>query len=39
MGLLYALRVRIMNFMIFFLIIILIPGLPPRNTFPFKEYV
>jgi len=39
MGLLYALRVRIMNFMIFFLIIILIPGLPPRTTFPFKEYV
>ncbi|XP_017041748.1 LOW QUALITY PROTEIN: adipocyte plasma membrane-associated protein [Drosophila ficusphila] len=39
MGLLYALRVRIMNFMIFFLIIILIPGLPPRTTFPFKEYL
>ncbi|KAH8362784.1 hypothetical protein KR084_000930 [Drosophila pseudotakahashii] len=39
MGLLYALRVRIMNFMIFFLIIILMPGLPPRTTFPFKEYV
>lgn len=39
MGLLYALRVRIMNFMIFFLIIILLPGLPPRTTFPFKEYI
>ncbi|XP_033164744.1 adipocyte plasma membrane-associated protein [Drosophila mauritiana] len=39
MGLLYALRVRIMNFMIFFLLIILMPGLPPRTTFPFKDYI
>ncbi|ALC45573.1 Ssl2 [Drosophila busckii] len=27
-----------MNFMIFFLIIILLPGLPPRTTFPYKEF-
>ncbi|KAH8332892.1 hypothetical protein KR074_003480 [Drosophila pseudoananassae] len=39
MGLLYALRVRIMNFMIFFLFIVLLPGLPPRTTFPFKQYI
>ncbi|XP_068157571.1 adipocyte plasma membrane-associated protein Hemomucin [Drosophila tropicalis] len=39
MGLCYALRVRIMNFMIFFLIIILLPGLPPRTTFPYKDYI
>ncbi|KAH8311231.1 hypothetical protein KR044_005060 [Drosophila immigrans] len=38
MGLLYALRVRIMNFLIFFLIIILLPGLPPRTTFPYKDF-
>ncbi|KAL7731234.1 hypothetical protein ACLKA6_014421 [Drosophila palustris] len=38
MGLLNALRVRIMNFMIFFLIIILLPGLPPRTTFPYKDF-
>ncbi|XP_034662395.1 adipocyte plasma membrane-associated protein isoform X2 [Drosophila subobscura] len=38
MGLLRALRVRIMNFMIFFLIVILLPNLPPRTTFPYKEF-
>lgn len=39
MGLLYALRVRIMNLMIFFLIIVLLPGLPPRTTFPYKDFM
>ncbi|XP_030370522.1 adipocyte plasma membrane-associated protein [Scaptodrosophila lebanonensis] len=39
MGLLRAIRVRIMSFMVFFLIIILLPGLPPRSTFPFKEFI
>ncbi|XP_036323266.1 adipocyte plasma membrane-associated protein [Rhagoletis pomonella] len=38
MGLLHAIRVRLMNFMIFFLIVILLPGLPPRTTFPYKEF-
>ncbi|KAH8341905.1 hypothetical protein KR059_004184, partial [Drosophila kikkawai] len=39
MGLLYGLGLRIMNFMVFFLIVIMLPGLPPRTTFPFKEYI
>ncbi|XP_017874286.1 PREDICTED: adipocyte plasma membrane-associated protein isoform X2 [Drosophila arizonae] len=39
MGLLRSIRLRIMNFMIFFLIIILFPGLPPRTTFPYKDFV
>ncbi|XP_011181078.2 adipocyte plasma membrane-associated protein Hemomucin [Zeugodacus cucurbitae] len=38
MGLLHAIGIRIMNFMVFFLIVILLPGLPPRTTFPFKEF-
>ncbi|XP_037811852.1 adipocyte plasma membrane-associated protein [Lucilia sericata] len=38
MGLLYGLGIRIMNFMVIFLIVILLPGLPPRTTFPFKEF-
>ncbi|XP_053945808.1 adipocyte plasma membrane-associated protein Hemomucin [Anastrepha ludens] len=38
MGLLYGIGVRIMNFMVFFLIVILLPGLPPRTTFPYKEF-
>ncbi|KAH8417708.1 hypothetical protein KR222_004680 [Zaprionus bogoriensis] len=38
MGLLYALRVRIQNALIFFLIVVLLPGLPPRTTFPYKEF-
>ncbi|XP_067617532.1 adipocyte plasma membrane-associated protein Hemomucin [Eurosta solidaginis] len=38
MGLLYGIGLRIVNFMIFFLIIILLPGLPPRTTFPYKAF-
>ncbi|XP_036217108.1 adipocyte plasma membrane-associated protein Hemomucin isoform X2 [Bactrocera oleae] len=38
MGLLHAIGIRVMNFMVFFLIVILLPGLPPRTTFPFKEF-
>ncbi|XP_005175371.2 adipocyte plasma membrane-associated protein Hemomucin [Musca domestica] len=36
--LLYGLGLRVMNFMVVFLIVILLPGLPPRTTFPFKEF-
>ncbi|XP_050334729.1 adipocyte plasma membrane-associated protein Hemomucin [Bactrocera neohumeralis] len=39
MGLLHAVGIRVMNFMVFFLIVILLPGLPPRTTFPFKAFV
>ncbi|XP_037943920.1 adipocyte plasma membrane-associated protein-like, partial [Teleopsis dalmanni] len=38
MGLIYNIGVRLMNFMVFFLLIVLLPGLPPRTTFPFKEF-
>ncbi|XP_004533668.1 adipocyte plasma membrane-associated protein [Ceratitis capitata] len=38
MGLLYGIGIRIMNFMVFFLIVILLPGLPPRTTFPYKAF-
>ncbi|XP_017144092.1 adipocyte plasma membrane-associated protein [Drosophila miranda] len=39
MGLLRALRLRIMNFMVFFLIVIILPNMPPRTTFPYKEFI
>uniref|UniRef100_T1GLL6 Uncharacterized protein n=1 Tax=Megaselia scalaris TaxID=36166 RepID=T1GLL6_MEGSC len=35
---LYGLTLRITNFLVFFLVIILIPGIPPKTTFPFKEF-
>ncbi|XP_055848817.1 adipocyte plasma membrane-associated protein Hemomucin [Episyrphus balteatus] len=38
MGLLYSIGVRLINFVVFFLIVILIPGIPPRNTFPFEAF-
>lgn len=38
MGLLYRLGTKVANFVVIFLIVILIPGLPPRTTFPFVEF-
>ncbi|CAD7084395.1 unnamed protein product [Hermetia illucens] len=38
MGLLYGIGIRLMNFAIFFLIIVLLPGLPPKTHFPFTEF-
>ncbi|XP_055377097.1 adipocyte plasma membrane-associated protein Hemomucin [Condylostylus longicornis] len=37
MGLLYNLFVRLVNFAVFFLLIVLIPGLPPNTYFPFTS--
>ncbi|XP_058811751.1 adipocyte plasma membrane-associated protein Hemomucin [Topomyia yanbarensis] len=38
MGLLYKIRVRLLNFLIFFFLIALMPGLPPKTTFPFEGF-
>lgn len=38
MGLLYGIGLRIANFLVFFLIIVLMPGLPPKTHFGFKEF-
>uniref|UniRef100_A0A182J858 Strictosidine synthase conserved region domain-containing protein n=1 Tax=Anopheles atroparvus TaxID=41427 RepID=A0A182J858_ANOAO len=38
MGLLYKLRVRVINFIVFFFLIVLLPGLPPKTTFPFEGF-
>uniref|UniRef100_D3TSC0 Hemomucin n=1 Tax=Glossina morsitans morsitans TaxID=37546 RepID=D3TSC0_GLOMM len=38
MGLLYGLGIRAVNFIVVFLIVCLIPGLPPRTTFPFVGF-
>lgn len=38
MGLLYKIRVRVVNFLVFFFLIILLPGMPPRTTFPFEGF-
>lgn len=35
MGLLYGVYLRIKNFLVFFLIVVLIPGFPPKTEFPF----
>ncbi|XP_058463081.1 adipocyte plasma membrane-associated protein Hemomucin [Malaya genurostris] len=38
MGLLYKIRVRVVNFLVFFFLIVLLPGLPPKTTFPFEAF-
>uniref|UniRef100_A0A182SY77 Uncharacterized protein n=1 Tax=Anopheles maculatus TaxID=74869 RepID=A0A182SY77_9DIPT len=38
MGLLYRVRVRVINCLIFFFLIVLLPGLPPKTTFPFEGF-
>lgn len=38
MGLVYNLAVRLVNIVVFFLIVVLLPGLPPETTFPFREF-
>uniref|UniRef100_U5ET89 Putative secreted mucin n=1 Tax=Corethrella appendiculata TaxID=1370023 RepID=U5ET89_9DIPT len=38
MGLLYSITLRLINFLVFFFIIVLLPGLPPRTTFDFDYF-
>lgn len=38
MGIVYNIGIRLINFLVFFLIVILLPGVPPRNTFPFSAF-
>lgn len=38
MGLLYKIRIRVINFLVFFFLVVLLPGLPPKTTFPFDGY-
>uniref|UniRef100_A0A182QU17 Strictosidine synthase conserved region domain-containing protein n=1 Tax=Anopheles farauti TaxID=69004 RepID=A0A182QU17_9DIPT len=38
MGLLYKVRVRVINCLIFFFLVVLLPGLPPNTTFPFEGF-
>ncbi|XP_062565554.1 adipocyte plasma membrane-associated protein Hemomucin isoform X2 [Armigeres subalbatus] len=38
MGLLYKIRIRVVNFLVFFFLVVLIPGLPPKTTFPFEGF-
>ncbi|XP_058118982.1 adipocyte plasma membrane-associated protein Hemomucin isoform X1 [Anopheles ziemanni] len=38
MGLLRVTRTRIINFLGFFFLIVLLPGLPPKTTFPFEGF-
>uniref|UniRef100_A0A182M2X2 Strictosidine synthase conserved region domain-containing protein n=1 Tax=Anopheles culicifacies TaxID=139723 RepID=A0A182M2X2_9DIPT len=38
MGLLYRVRVRAINCLIFFFLIVLLPGLPPKTTFPYEGF-
>lgn len=38
MGLLYKIRVRVINFLVFFFLVVLLPGLPPKTTFPFEAF-
>ncbi|XP_052863070.1 adipocyte plasma membrane-associated protein Hemomucin [Anopheles cruzii] len=38
MGLLYRLRKSVVNFFIFFFLVVLLPGLPPNTTFPFEGF-
>jgi len=38
MGLCYGLWIRLVNLVVFFLVVIMIPGLPPKTTFPFKPF-
>lgn len=38
MGLLYKVRVRVINCLIFFFLVVLLPGLPPKTTFPFEGF-
>ncbi|XP_058061497.1 adipocyte plasma membrane-associated protein Hemomucin [Anopheles bellator] len=38
MGLLYRLRKSVINFLIFFFLVVLLPGLPPNTTFPFEGF-
>lgn len=38
MGLLYKIRIRIVNFVVFFFLVVLLPGLPPKTTFPFEGF-
>uniref|UniRef100_A0A182PNJ1 Strictosidine synthase conserved region domain-containing protein n=1 Tax=Anopheles epiroticus TaxID=199890 RepID=A0A182PNJ1_9DIPT len=38
MGFLYRVRVRVINCLIFFFLIVLMPGLPPKTTFPFEGF-
>ncbi|XP_055587395.1 adipocyte plasma membrane-associated protein Hemomucin-like [Uranotaenia lowii] len=38
MGLLRYIRNRIINFLVFFFIVVLLPGLPPKTTFPFEGF-
>uniref|UniRef100_A0A182XFG3 Strictosidine synthase conserved region domain-containing protein n=1 Tax=Anopheles quadriannulatus TaxID=34691 RepID=A0A182XFG3_ANOQN len=38
MGFLYRVRVRVINCLIFFFLIVLLPGLPPKTTFPFEGF-
>ncbi|XP_055544207.1 adipocyte plasma membrane-associated protein Hemomucin [Wyeomyia smithii] len=36
MGLLYKIRIRVVNCLVFFFLVTLMPGLPPKTTFPFE---
>lgn len=38
MGLLYKIRIRVINFLVFFFLVVLLPGLPPKTTFPFDGF-
>lgn len=38
MGLLYTIGIRLVNFIVFFLVIVLMPGLPPKTTFKFEAF-
>ncbi|XP_055617159.1 adipocyte plasma membrane-associated protein Hemomucin isoform X2 [Toxorhynchites rutilus septentrionalis] len=38
MGLLYKIRIRIVNVLVFFFLVVLMPGLPPKTTFPFEGF-
>lgn len=38
MGLLYKIRIRVVNFLVFFFLVVLLPGLPPKTTFPFDGF-
>lgn len=38
MGLLYGIYLRLKNFLVFFLLIVLFPGIPPKTHFPLTPY-
>ncbi|XP_065079214.1 adipocyte plasma membrane-associated protein Hemomucin [Ochlerotatus camptorhynchus] len=38
MGLMYKIRIRVINFLVFFFLVVLLPGLPPKTTFPFEGF-